>query len=255
MLELLTTDAFAGWFSSLEEGPAEDVAATLDVIVQLGTRTEAPASSEWLLWYEHPLMAQRQSGAGSRPPIPEALLKFGQDWGAFKGYVSRVVKHLESASFASHLARLTSAEAAAVAAAVARIRRASASRTQASASVQRSAMAVVSGRATGADVNALVGWADLSEVREAYLAALAAAGFAVADVPAHSAALREVTLRTKGPGLRLLYGIDVARNRGLVVLGEWLDRTFYGDAVRLAEAQWRQFLGGEPVATQPASAR
>ncbi len=50
MLELLTTDAFANWFSALEEGPAEDVAATLEVIVQLSAlarrrRGAASASS------------------------------------------------------------------------------------------------------------------------------------------------------------------------------------------------------------------
>ncbi len=59
MFELLTTDGFATWFSALESGPAEDVAATLEVIVQLGTRTEAPGSSRPLLpaGTKHPLIS------------------------------------------------------------------------------------------------------------------------------------------------------------------------------------------------------
>ena len=119
MLELLTTDHFATWFSALAAGPAEDVAATLEVIVQLGTRTEAPGSSEWLLWYEHPSFSQRHLPY----PLPPELVKFSSDWGHFNGYVRRVIKHLESAQFVGRMAHLPPADAAAVSAAVERIRR------------------------------------------------------------------------------------------------------------------------------------
>jgi hypothetical protein len=40
-----------------------------------------------------------------------------------------------------------------------------------------------------------------------------------------------------------------------VVLGEPLDRCFYGDSVRRAERTWQEFLNGELRATQPARAR
>ena len=96
---------------------------------------------------------------------------------------------------------------------------------------------------------------DLTDVRHWYFAALAAAGFDLEDVPAHSPALREIALRTRGPGLRVLYGIDAPGARGLVVLGEWLDRSFYGDSVRRAEQLWQQFLGGTLAAIRPATAR
>ena len=62
-------------------------------------------------------------------------------------------------------------------------------------------------------------------------------------MPVREAALREIGLRTPPPGIRLLYGIDPERSRGLVVLGERFDRSFYGDSVRLAEQKWREFLG------------
>ncbi|MGO8999762.1 MAG: hypothetical protein ACLQVI_41075 [Polyangiaceae bacterium] len=247
MLELLTTDHFATWFSALAAGPAEDVAATLEVIVQLGTRTEAPGSSEWLLWYEHPSFSQRHLPY----PLPPELVKFSSDWGHFNGYVRRVIKHLESAQFVGRMAHLPPADAAAVSAAVERIRRIAKTRVLALADF-------LPGRRRSqspARVEAYARFVDVSEVREAYFAALAAAGFDVTDVPPHSAALREIALRSTAPGLRLLYGIDEPRNRGLVVLGEWLDRSFYGDSVRRAEAVWGEFLGGHPLSTQPARAR
>jgi hypothetical protein len=253
MLKLLTTDAFAGWFSGLSAGPAEDVAATLEVIVQLGTRTEAPGSSEWLLWYEHPSLSQRLR------PLPDLkelfapeLVKFYQDWGQFNGYVRRVIKHLESKPFLARLAQLPPEAAAAVAAAVARIRGISKTRMLA---LMEFRPARHRRELSASSVATLARFADVSEVRASYFAALAAAGFEVADVPQHSSALREISLRATPPGLRLLYGIDEPKNRGLVVLGEWLDRSFYGDSVRRAEALWGQFLEGHPVSTQPAGAR
>jgi hypothetical protein len=105
---------------------------------------------------------------------------------------------------------------------------------------------------TKKDTAALERLADLTEVRQSYFAALASAGFALTDVPPHSPALREITLRSSRSGLRLLYGLDAQCNRGLVVLGEWLDRSFYGDSVRRAEHLWRRFLDGHLIVTQPA---
>ena len=104
MLKLLTTDAFATWFSALPAGPAEDVAATLEVIVQLGTGTEAPGSSEWLLWYEHPLLSQRRPMPDISERFSPEFVRFTQEWGRFAGYVKRVIKHLESPQFVARLA-------------------------------------------------------------------------------------------------------------------------------------------------------
>jgi hypothetical protein len=80
MLEVLATEDFAAWFSGLAGAPAEDVAATLEAIVQLGTRAEAPGSSEWLLWYEHPSVSQRPFPALSDRLAPE-IVRFSHDWG------------------------------------------------------------------------------------------------------------------------------------------------------------------------------
>ena len=248
MLELLTTDGFAAWFSGLAAGPAEDVAATLEVIVQLGTRAEAPGSSEWLLWYEHPSVSQRPLLDLSERLAPE-IVKFSHDWGHFNGYVRRIVKHLESTPFVARLARLSPADSAAVTEAVRRIRRLAKTRLLSLSDLQTRGRLSPFRSPSASTVAALGRVVDVSEVRECYFAALAAAGIEVVDVPPHTAALREITLRSTPPGLRLLYGIDEPKARGLVVLGEWLDRSFYGDSVRHAEALWAQFLEGRALVT------
>jgi hypothetical protein len=254
VLQLLTTDEFAAWFLILDDRAAEDVATMLEVIVQLGTRTEAPGSSEWLTWYEHPGMSARIRERGIHL-LPPALRKFLDAYGAFNGYTRRVLKHLESPPFIERLARLEPREAAAVADAVARIRKTATARRLAVSQYQqrRPGLGVLTVKPE--DEAAFGRFTDLTEIREAYLAALAAAGFAVVDLPAHSPALREITQRSPAPGFRLLYGVDTQRNQGLVALGEWMDRSFYGDSVRHAELLWRRFLNGDLTATQPARAR
>src|SRR5580704_17314538 len=123
MLELLTADSFATWFSALAAGPAEDVAATLEVIVQLGSTTEAPGSSELLLWYEHPLVSQGRVKVEIPSHLPPEVARFIQEYGRLSGYLRRVIKHLESKPFLARLARLSAADADAIGEAVAQIRR------------------------------------------------------------------------------------------------------------------------------------
>ena len=90
MFRLLTTEDFAAWFSGLRDAAAEDVAATLDVIERLGANNEAPGSSEWLLWYEHPIMAERVRRASTDGLDRLARgLRYVEQWGAFLGYTRR----------------------------------------------------------------------------------------------------------------------------------------------------------------------
>jgi hypothetical protein len=257
-VELLTSDEFARWFTSLDERAAEDAAATLEVIVQLGTEKEAPGSSEWLTWYEHPSLSTAlawSSLAGPADPsaISPAFVRFIDEWGAFHIYVKRVVKHLESQSFVARATELDPRGAMAVRDAVARIKKTVTRRSLAFSDLQvkRRLRTHAPTAREAVDLARLV---DIAEVREAYLAALAAAGFSVVDVPAHSPALREIMLRAPPPGFRLLYGVDSPKNRALVVLGEALDRSFYGDSVRRAERVWQEFLHGE-LSAEPAKAR
>ena len=254
-VQLLTSDEFAEWFGALDESTAEDVATTLEVITQLGLEKEAPGSSEWLTWYEHPSLSERLRTLDPAWQLDPAVSRFIHAWGLFNGYARRIVKHLESPQFVARLAHLTPRDAAIVTGAVARIKKATTRRWLAVSEYQQRHPAFGRRPPTPAEQAALARFLDEQEIRDAYLAALAAAGFAVVDVPAHSPALREISLRVPPPGFRLLYGIDSRRNRGLVVLGEPLDRSFYGDSVRRGERTWQEFLNGELRTTQPAGLR
>jgi hypothetical protein len=226
VLEVRTSDAFAQWFRSLDDATAEDVAATIDVVQGLGVATAAPGSRELLLWYEHPRAADF-SRSGSFAWDFEA-------WASFRDYAGHVVARLEAPRFLSRIGLLEPKDAETVLGLVRRIRRLADPRTAWTAAARGIPRKWCPDAA-----------AACAELRRLYLATLEAAGFDVVDVPAHSLAVREIARRQPAPGLRLLYGVDVARDVALFVVGEPLGRTFYGDSVRRAEAAWAQFLAGQ----------
>ncbi len=225
---MLTSDEFADWFAALEDKTAEDVATVLEVVERLGPARAHPTSHEWLLWYEHPGLAQFE-------------MRWLQDqfdaWLSFHEYAKRIVDQLESARFVARMAHLSGADASAVVEAIAHIKDLCDPR-------RRALHAGLARRLVAEDLRA--------EVRRWYLAALAAAGLEVSDVPAHSPALRELSLRASEPAVRLLYGVDAPRERALFVLGERLDRSCYGASVRRAEQIWNRFLAGELEAARRA---
>jgi hypothetical protein len=237
MLQILTTDAFADWFARLDDKAAEDVATALDVVEQLGPEQAAPGSRESHLWYEHPSVARFLPG--------DALAWDLEAWGSFHDYLKQVLAKLASPRFEARLARLGTKEAAAALKAIGRIKRAADPR------VRWTAMWTGDPYDGAAEIRANDARA---EVRRLYFEALDAAGFRLVDVPAHSRSLREFSRRAPGRAFRLLYGVDVERETALVVVGEWLDRSYYGDSVRRAERLWKEFLDGTLRAT-PAQLR
>jgi len=238
MLELLTSEQFATWFAALDDAAAEDVATALEVIGELGPERAPPGSRESLLWYEHASVAEfGMNGA------------FAWDleaWGAFRDYTQRVLARLEAPRFTLRLTRLADAEAARVLKCIRRIRHAADPRLRWTLKLR--GVPVLAGTPVLPE-NAC------AEVRRLFFEALEAAGFAVTDVPAHSRALREFSRRSPAPAFRLLYGVDAERKTALVALGEWLDRSYYGDSVRRAERLWSSFLNGELTALEPALPR
>lgn len=236
MLELFTTEAFAEWFSVLTDDDAEDVATALEVIERIGPEQAPPGSRESLLWYED----------ASVTDFGLAIAWDLEAWGSFREYVQRVLMELAAPRFSRRLARLGTSEAQTVAHAISRIRH--------TADPRRRWALKLAGDPRGAA--ALVQPENAcAEVRRLYFEALEAAGFAVTDVPAHSRALREFSRRSPAPAFRLLYGVHVERKTALVVLGEWLDRSYYGDSVRRAERLWQSFLNGELGELEPLQLR
>jgi hypothetical protein len=83
------------------------------------------------------------------------------------------------------------------------------------------------------------------EISEAVDAVLSAAALEIADPAVHALGLRELRVELPNRLGRVLYGVDPGAKRVLLILGEALDRTYYGDAVRLAEKQWNEYLASE----------
>jgi len=237
-MQLLTTDVFAEWFASLDDASAEDVATSLDVVERLGPTQAAPGSRESLLWYEHPYV--------SRFLPTDSLAWDLEAWGCFRDYAKQVLEKLESPRFTSRLGRLGPGEAHRALHAIKDIRRAADPRIRWTLKLTGDSLGLAPAvRPEDA----------CAEVRRRFLDALDAAGFQVADLPAHSLALRELSRRAPAPAFRLLYGVDVERETALFVLGEWLNRSYYGDSVRRAEQMWRAFLAGRLPAVERAPLR
>lgn len=234
MLHVLTTETFADWFAALDDKAAEDVATALDLVEQLGPSKAAPGSRESLLWYEHPSVS-RVLPWGSLAGDLEA-------WGCFFDYAKQVLARLESPRFASRVERLGRQEAAAVLRSVAEIKKATNPRSRWTLKLAGGPL----GRSSTVKPEDAC-----AELRRLYFDVLEAAGFAVEDLPAHSLALREFARRAPEPPFRLLYGVHVERETALFVLGEWLDRSFYGDSVRRAERMWKLFLEGSLRTVEP----
>ncbi|HKO89989.1 MAG TPA: hypothetical protein VJU61_02490, partial [Polyangiaceae bacterium] len=78
-------------------------------------------------------------------------------------------------------------------------------------------------------------------VQSALQEVLALVGLVPEDVVDTESGLRELDLSDVAPPLRLIYALDVPRRRVLMILGEGLDRAYYGDSVRFAEQRWRQY--------------
>jgi hypothetical protein len=243
VLRLLTTDDFAQWFAGLGDPAAEDVATALEIVAQLGPEKAAPGSRTSLLWYEHPSI--------SHVPGPSWIVGELEDWGDFRDYAHQILQAIESPRFTARLMRLAPSEAARVFESIERLKRMADPRTRwtfkvhAAGTASETAAAGTDERQQGAR----------AELRRIYLDVLAAAGFELIDLPAHSLALRELSRRLPAPGFRLLYGVDAERERALFVLGERLDKSYYGDSVRRAERLWQRFQQGTLRANERAAPR
>lgn len=235
MLTVLTTDSFADWFSALEEDAAEDVATTIELIERSEPTTVAAGSRESLLWYEY------TDGLEEASTLMGPLRLFGghiEEWCAYLDYARRVVRALEGKRFRARLASLGSTDATKVLAIVKEIERLTGPRLR---------ISVISGSAAALSAQ--------EDLRRLYFEALAIAGIDVSDPLADPRALREVARRNAREPYRLLYGVDVSRGAALFVLGESLDRRFYGDSVRRAERSWRDYLTGSLATTVPHQGR
>jgi hypothetical protein len=219
MHDSIVTEEFARFFESLDEADAEEVASALDVLVEAGGALGPGRVSRLLLWFD----GTRAPGA---PAVEtelavEALsrvstgLDFRQD----------VLRCLESEAFSARLARLDSPTAARALALVERIRFL----------IQGTRTYVVLARGGAAEGGSHARLErDFSEL-------LSLAGLDPSTPPGSEPGVWELGVKTPSGPVRLLYGVDEPRRRVVVLLGERLDRAYYGDSVRFAERRYRRY--------------
>lgn len=208
MLSMLTTEDFAAWFRDLADPAAEEVATGLELIEMLGPEANPPGSSDLLLWYES------SSGNTAHDRF------FRLEYVPIVDRVRHIMQHLNSDEVRERMAKVG----------FARARRAS------------DALESLRGRLWPI-LRHPVGQNErlLATLQERYATVLEALELKEPAKAPPSSALRELSLHKSEPGMRVLYGVDVANKRALAVLGEVLDRNAYGPSVRKALALWQQY--------------
>ena len=225
MLELFTTPEFAGWFEALGDAEAEAVATALEVLARRdrSSRPGPEHGSTMLLWME-----DQPRGLASWHRELHAYLERSDE-------ARTLLRRLETPRAAAQFARLPAADA------------------------QRALelmMAIQGHVGTTALRLRLGGTASIdprSSMRRAY-AELAALIHLEEEASTSAAALRELVVPHGPARLRVLFGLDFSRRHGLLVLGERLDRRYYGDSVRRALRVWEQFRTGDRDAVELAPA-
>jgi hypothetical protein len=209
MLTLHATESFASWFQALTDAEAEEVATGIELIAALGPEQAPPRSSELLLWYQCP-----PASVSINPRLMRRFVMFSE----FSARLRKALTALDSEPVRRKLAE-ASDERALVALATLR-------RVAASASFRH-----VYGSAEPS-------WQEVEALCRRVYEAL---GMSEAPTPP-SNGVRGLTIDTCKPAIRVLYGVDSARSRGLLITGERLDRYAYGPSVRRALALFSQFL-------------
>jgi hypothetical protein len=209
MLTLHATESFASWFQALTDADAEDVATEIELLATLGPEQAPPRSSELLLWYQCP-----PASVSINPRLLRRFTTFSE----FSARLRKVLTALDSEPVRRKLAEASDERA-----------------LLALATLQRVAASASFRHVYG---SAEPSWQEVEALCRRVYEAL---GLSETPTPP-SDGLRELTIDTCQPALRVLYGVDSARSRGLLIVGEQLDRSAYGPSVRRALALWAQFL-------------
>jgi hypothetical protein len=219
MHDSIVTEEFARFFEALDEADAEEVATALDVLVEAVGTLGPGKATRLLLWYD-----------GTRAPAAPAFeARYAVDAVArvsgVLAFRQDVLRFLESEAFSARLARLDPAGAARALALVERIRY----------MIHGAQSYVVLARAPAGRSE------DDARLEHDFLELLRLVGVDAAALPDSEQSVWELTVHAPSGALRLLYGVDPERRRVVVLLGERLDRAYYGDAVRFDEKRFRRY--------------
>lgn len=220
--EITIGDAFARWFEALEAGAAKQVAGALEVVAATGPAFDPVKQSPSLLWFDD---------TGRAPAVGAGALASywpGPGYGDLLAWHHEVVRFLDGPPFERALKQVDGVTASRALEGVRRLREA----------LRSSWLGFVSdatGWRTGAPVSTRA-------VKSALEAVLALVGLGLDDLGERESGLRELTVTEAAPALRVLYGLDVPRQRLVALSGEALTRAYYGDSVRAAERRWESYL-------------
>lgn len=234
MFEVVPEPEFSAWFEALPDPFAEEVASAIDLTANAGPALMPQRLSRLLLWYDG-------TGSGSTLEVSGRVVELAeapaQRLREYLSWHQEVVLCLESVTFRERLERLDSARAAQALALVELVkRRLHAARASTTYNPWRHGLQPAQ--------HALPEWA---AVREAFSDLLSCLGLTTHEVLGGGSGLRELSLHHMRPPLRVLFGLDFPGKRLLAILGEALDRRYYGDAVERAERRWQQYLQNRPA--------
>lgn len=237
MFQVVPEPEFSAWFEGLPEPLAEEVATAIDLAASASSGLAPERLSRLLLWFDG-------TGSGSGESLGLAGLALQNLEHATALPVERLRSYLlwheevllclQSAPFLARLERLEAARA-----------------EQALAQVEQLKQKLRAARLAGSHVAlraATVNERVLLSLRTAFEELLQLVGLEAKLLLGSGSGLRELCIDNVRPQLRVLFGLDFPAKRLIAIVGETLDRRYYGDTVRLAEQRWQAYLarrGGE----------
>jgi hypothetical protein len=227
MFQVVPEPEFEAWYQALPEPLAEEVATAIDLAASFSGALSPDRLSRLLLWFD---------GSGSAEPgvtQPYGSALAGLPLARTQSYLvwhQEVLLSLESVAFKRRLEQLDPNQAASALKLVERLKR-------------RLHAARLSGNfspwqpARGAEAGP-----DPAGVRGAFVDLLQLMGLEQSALLGSGSGLRELCIDNVKPKLRVLFGLDFPARRLLAILGETLDRRYYGDSVKRAEMRWQEYL-------------
>ncbi len=242
MFQVVPEPEFEAWYETLPEPLAEEVATAIDLTASASGALAPERLSRLLLWFDGTGNGTGEDwgvpgvGGGGLRAIPELPTARAR---AYLMWHQEVLLCLESAPFRERLDRLDPVTAGQALSQVERLRR---KLHAARLSGTWSPWGNLSGTVAAGETSG-------AGVRATFLDLLRLVGLEPQAVLGSGSGLRELWLDNVRPQLRVLFGLDFPAKRLIAILGESLDRRYYGDSVRRAEAHWRAYC--DKLAVRP----
>jgi hypothetical protein len=228
MFELVPEPEFSAWFETLAEPEAEEVVSALEVIARADAALEPPGVSRALLWFDG--TAASGSPFLTLPGLKLKLVQSAESVHALVAWQRELVACLDSSAFRRRLEGLTTEGATRALSNVEELR-----------GELRSFQQILILRLGAGTLSLDQLERQRAAIKREFSSVLTLLGLEPGHFIALANGLRELTLARVTPPLRILFGVDTAAKRLVVLRGEALTRAYYGDSVRAAEARWATY--------------